>query len=1050
MRLLFIAFLVLLPSSPPAQTPKEGGLEDVLKLMEKRAEGLKDVSFSVTTKATQSMGMSADVDVIVRYVKGSGLRVHATSRPRKGPVRAGMKPPSRADFIYTDEAFYEVIEWDSAPTSAFLPRQAYKARYDDPGLKRFDLYYLPHGIPLRMVMDDPLVYYMLDPRLFFGREPHLAYEGKRQMGKVTYHVLSSTPEPESSEPEANGMSFLPRRKEFFIDAASGALRHLRTEMSIRMNLGGRVQEQKMVFRSKTAGAQALTPTLTLPDSVTMSIEMKDMPRGMVRGSSQQLVRRLRGIRANAGLAAEVIIRDWERSDLYADLVLDTTEKYEALLGKNPDDARAHFNLAHARGGLSRLLPVMPGGAVNKGSGEEMLRDLEKAASLRPRARGVWLSLLAAYRTMKKEELEKALLARIERGDLEGEVIRLRAAVRLSRLGEFERAENLHSKLEPRREEDLREVALERIFVAAGRKDEEGLSKRFADEAARRTTTADKIAFVRELEVRWEALPEKAGKNLLSEWLAGFVEREAKKRPEELAYPLARAALLRNAMRPIEGSIGLLESAPTDEKAVAFALEGLDPKSDTPEKAALPKLADALGKVKSQNPRVPYVAGLALKAAGHATEARERFSAALEACREHPPGEAYHGEALRIAFEVAGESGPEGWELRCAKVILAVGRKSAEIPFNLVYDQKKNPLSKLRNEYIGRKEWMKFYRLMVDGRHLTGFLTQAQMEFREASGGKKECLDAIKRKIYQEKDPEKYLELVGFLEQMGWREEMPEALEKAWDLTPEKVSVLSRLATSLAETGNHRKAAEAYRKLIPRLEGTLKREAQVGLADAYLATDEPDKVRTVLQEISLREIRNGVLAERIATLYGKAEDWGRAIEACRRAYALGRRPHFKMGRFYENKKDYLEAIRYYNRDIADPSAGRDPGRVKMAPPPPVAPVPAPAPPGRAPAKREPRNGKEAKEILLEKLGPWWLVKKLLEREPEPLPANVERKVKEHLRDLSSESIVERDDAFEALRRHGPKVAPLLKPLLDAGDDEVKARIRQLLQEWAEPK
>ena len=87
MRVILAA--LLLAASPRQETK----LEDVLDLMEKRAEGLKDLSFKVSSRADRNMGMPRS-EVSVAYVRGVGLRVRArTESPQEAARIVGRKWP---------------------------------------------------------------------------------------------------------------------------------------------------------------------------------------------------------------------------------------------------------------------------------------------------------------------------------------------------------------------------------------------------------------------------------------------------------------------------------------------------------------------------------------------------------------------------------------------------------------------------------------------------------------------------------------------------------------------------------------------------------------------------------------------------------------------------------------------------------------------------------------------------------------------------------------------------------------------------------------------
>jgi hypothetical protein len=116
------------------------------------------------------------------------------------------------------------------------------------------------------------------------------------------------------------------------------------------------------------------------------------------------------------------------------------------------------------------------------------------------------------------------------------------------------------------------------------------------------------------------------------------------------------------------------------------------------------------------------------------------------------------------------------------------------------------------------------------------------------------------------------------------------------------------------------------------------------------------------------------------------------------------------------------------------------------------VPAPALEGEEepPKEREPLNGKEAREMLLKKIGPDYLVDKFLEQKFEALTEAERSAVEKAIEQFRSDELVERDAGEEAIRKVGPRSAPLLKGLLASEDGEVRQRARALLGAWAEPK
>src|SRR5215468_338290 len=103
------ALAALLFAATPSQETK---LDDVLDMMEKRAEGLRDLTFKVRNHPNRNWGMTS-TDVSVLYVRGAGLRVRARAvSPADSIAMLGMAAPSTADFIYTADRLRLIQEWE--------------------------------------------------------------------------------------------------------------------------------------------------------------------------------------------------------------------------------------------------------------------------------------------------------------------------------------------------------------------------------------------------------------------------------------------------------------------------------------------------------------------------------------------------------------------------------------------------------------------------------------------------------------------------------------------------------------------------------------------------------------------------------------------------------------------------------------------------------------------------------------------------------------------------------------------------------------------------
>lgn len=1036
MRVALAALLL----APVSALPQETKLEDVVALMEKRAEGLRDVRFRLDVTSARMMGLPGRLEVIVTSVRGAGVRVRASCEAPGAAAGAAGLYPRTAEYIYTPEAFIVLQEWGGDGQGSPFPLQAVRLRRDDPALRNHDPFLLPRGNPARMMFDEPLLYTRLAPRMFLAFEPNLSLAGRRSEGGRTWFVLASAPGAPDPKLPRPATSFETLRKEFFVDAATGALERLRWELSMRMDMAGTPFEQKMVLESEARGELALGETRTLPRSVrwTMSAEAMRMAQ------KQEIVRHLEGARANEGLGASEIATEAERNDLYADALLRAPEEYEARVRKDPRDAAAQVSLAAALGAHDPFAAMMKaaGGAGAKPDFGPAVRALEKAVELRPDAESAVLNLLAAYGRTEEAEGEKRLLERIEKGELKGERVRLRAARRLVATGGLDRASKLLEGLAPAAEGLRREAVLERMVVAAARGEEGEIGRLFAGEAGRRSDTAGKIALVEALEDAYPRVPEAAKKILAPEKALELLAAGEKARPGELAYRIARASVHRHSGKPLSAALELLEAAPSDAEIVGRALEALDTYPESSAEEHL-RLAAALGRAGGGDLRLRLAAGRALRAGGNEGEGRKKFEEALEACRGREAG-GDPGAAVRVALALASEGGPEGWRERCVEAVLENAQEGGSLPYELWMDESKNPIVQQAKEYLGKKEWMKYYRLMVRANRAAGMpilMIARQGEL------PKEALESIKRDVLSGKEAPRVLELADFLEGLGRVADAVDALEKAHALAPKDAGILRRLAKAAADAGTLEKARAAYEALFPELEGEARSEARLELAEAYLQRKDAAKAREVLAKVDLAALRQGTVLRAVSAL-GEAQDGDRGIEACRRAYELGLRPHFQMGRFLEKKKDYVEALRYYNRDRSEPSSA--PGlqdlervmrrqilRVQRGE-------------GQKQEEEEPVDGGEARERLLGKLGPDYLLTRFLEQKLDPLPPAEEKRVRAMVERLSSEGIDERDAGLEELRKYGAKAAPFLKHFLKSGDEEVKTRVKQLLLEWAEPK
>ncbi|HXX93336.1 MAG TPA: hypothetical protein VEN81_06860, partial [Planctomycetota bacterium] len=337
---------------------QEARLDDVLELMEKRTRGVQDLKVTIVTRAERAIGLPHS-QVTVAWVRDAGLRVRGRFQPEADGRNFGLRLPRGIDVIYTADRIRLIQDWDDRPGMGGLAFQALAIRTDDPAFKSHDPMLLPtSGYPIRMMVDEPIVYAQMAPRLMLGMEPNLALEGKRMEGSRSCFVLVSSPAPRDPKLPRPGYFVQSRRKQFFVDAQSGSLVKIRWELSFSINLGGAgLNEQRMVFQSEVQGEQNVVGGFSLPESIRWSARLEG--RGM--GGGGDLVRGIAPGRVNAGLAPAGILTAAEKDDLYGDAVLRRAEDYEAMVRKDPGDAEAHYALAQCRGAVDPLPAMVPGG-----------------------------------------------------------------------------------------------------------------------------------------------------------------------------------------------------------------------------------------------------------------------------------------------------------------------------------------------------------------------------------------------------------------------------------------------------------------------------------------------------------------------------------------------------------------------------------------------------------------------------------------------------------------------------------------------------------------
>lgn len=1060
MRAVIVFALVIgfAESTASAQDPK---LDEVLLLMESRTEGIRDLSFTIDQKADAAVGMPVQASIAVTWLKGTGLRLHSSTEPQM--EMPGNYIPGSLDVAYTDDSIRLRLEYGSLTAPPIpgmnlpempLSLQAFRLRYDDPVAKTVDLQLLPQGFPIRLMLDEPFPYYIVAPRFFFAREAGIGYGGMKEIAGRKFHVLVSKPTPPAADAARPGFGFESKSKEFFIDPDTGALIRIQWEITAHGPRDMGQSDQTVVIVTEAVGSKKVGDKLSFPEAVKWTVH-----QGNRNNREQTMSRALRDVKVNAGVAPATILSDAEKNDLYADAVLRPVEDYQARLEKDPKDAEALYSLAHAKAVVDPFSFMRRGNAEKPDYGP-VARALEKAMEIRPGAEGPAVNLLSAYKAAGEEKAEKEFLERVVKGEIRNERVKFRAATRLNAISDFERAAKLLAQIVPANEFERRRVVLERMCAAAGAGDDSSLNRLFSEEAALRKGTTEKASFIDSLEARLPSMPEAARSRLTGPKLLELLDKGIQEHPGEITYRLAKAALRRLDGHAPAAATELLEAAPEDEAVVRRAISILFPtagargmrnrrepeaaKEWEPEEAA--RLVAALGKVKGADAGVKFATGRGLAIGGKADESQKFFAEALEAARAETPGRPLHAEAIRFCFLLGMEKGPDGWREKCVETILAIGKGSPSVPYDLAFDESRNPLMALAAEYIASKQWLKFYSLASHGKEI--FKNWYWM--RSTSALPQEGLAAIKEAVLKEGDVLRYVDFADFLESHPGtgQNELTEVLEKAVEKSPADVDLEIRLARTYGQHGSKEKAIAAFDQVIGKTSGEKQLAAKVELMELVLPT-QPDKARAVLATIEPASLTAGVAAQ-IIEICNKAEQWEKGLDMCRKALELGIKPNFRMGWFYEKRENYVEALRCYNRDRAEGSSADLSARMRQMEIQARRQMQNKGKAPQDPEDAEPASGEEARARLLKKLGPDYLISHFLSQRFEPLASDRAKEAKSAFEKLSSDESRERDAGVAELKKIGPNAAPLLRSLLEGAEPEVKSRVRQLFSEWAEPR
>lgn len=399
--------------------------------------------------------------------------------------------------------------------------------------------------------------------------------------------------------------------------------------------------------------------------------------------------------------------------------------------------------------------------------------------------------------------------------------------------------------------------------------------------------------------------------------------------------------------------------------------------------------------------------------------------------------------MQIAADLAvdlAKASREDLAVEAGRAFLAHARERRSIPYILIVDQEKNPIRTLVQKYAADKKYRELFLEIkgievpwIVGQYMSDqFLPGASLSDLATAG-----IEELLRAKPAEADVLWFAKLLGTLQRASSAGEL---LRKAKEHFPKHPGILFALVEAEGAAGKYREAVAACDEILA-LEVRAEeapRDRVLQRKSAYLAAlGDTDKARPVLDAIDLAR---GLLEPwelwEISLAYERLQAPDRASQALLRAVELDAKPYHKLAQIYEKMEQYEGAVRFYRRAIregyvATISKPRSDGGFGVSEP---------------PSREVPE---EALRALREKLGEDYFLDRFLARTFDPLTDAETRLAKAALERLQGDDIEDRDAAVDTLRRIGPRVTPLLRVPVRSGEEEAKARLRQLLESWAIP-
>jgi hypothetical protein len=275
-----------------------------------------------------------------------------------------------------DQAVFEVRPWldDVAQGRAAPLHLRARMAMTPAAFADADLLVLPTAYPVRLFIDEPLLYYAMAPKRYFALVPELKIVAREPELVLHSRVLMKEPIKALGVPMLQA-AHVDRR--FVIDPKT----HRLERVMVRVDLGRGMYGTMMSSRVTERDARGLPTKIEVREAAVQQGNVYD------REAYTRLV-------AYDAVDKGFDLPGFDASLAYADAVLKSSSVYAKAVERAPEDANAHASLAASRLWPKRVVAGMLDSTLKAASDEKALDPLEAVARLCPKDTAAALNVLA--------------------------------------------------------------------------------------------------------------------------------------------------------------------------------------------------------------------------------------------------------------------------------------------------------------------------------------------------------------------------------------------------------------------------------------------------------------------------------------------------------------------------------------------------------------------------------------------------------------------------------------------------------------------------------